>query len=76
LCEDAKSTLDKFTARYALEIETIDIEKDPALFAEYRYEIPVIFLEGRKLFKYRVDEKKFEEALRREIRNFKNENPK
>lgn len=42
----------------------IDIEQDPVLYEQYRNEIPVIFLAGRKLFKYRVDETKLDRALR------------
>jgi len=60
LCEEAKSVL----AKYPVEIEEIDIETDPQLFEKYRYEIPVIFLDDRKLFKYRVDEKKLQQLIR------------
>jgi glutaredoxin len=71
LCEEAKAIIERFSDRYPLEIEMINIEQDPTLYEQYRNDIPVIFLEGRKLFKYRVDEKKLEAALNAEIRSTK-----
>ena len=60
MCEEAKSILRK----YPVELEEIDIEGDAQLLEKYREEIPVIFLDGRKLFKYRVDEKILRRALK------------
>jgi glutaredoxin len=60
LCDEAKSILRK----YPVELEEIDIEGDAQLLEKYREEIPVIFLDGRKLFKYRVDEKILRRALK------------
>jgi len=64
LCEEAKTTLQAFARRYPLEICEIDIERDSEANQKYSTEIPVIFLEGRKLFKFRIDEQKFEKAIR------------
>lgn len=64
LCDEAKEKLREFAGRYPLEIFEIDIEKDSEIFAKYQYEIPVVFLEGRKLFKFRIDDRKLEKAIR------------
>jgi glutaredoxin len=64
LCEEAHGVLEKVAARYPFEIEEVDIESDPDLYEKYKYEIPVVFLEGQKLFKFRVDEKQLIRALR------------
>lgn len=64
LCDEAKEKLREFASRFPLEIFEIDIEKDPEIFAKYQYEIPVVFLEGRKLFKFRIDDRKLEKAIR------------
>jgi len=56
--------LREFSKRYPLMIEEVDIDQDPDAFEKYRHEIPVIFLEDRKLFKYRIDVKKLERALK------------
>ena len=63
LCDEAKGVLKRFAASYPLQINEQDIESDPALFEKFHDEIPVIFLENRKLFKYRIDEKKFRKAI-------------
>lgn len=63
LCEEAKNILVRFAARYPLEIEEIDIDKDANASEKYRHEIPVIFLENRKLFKYKIDEEKLRKAI-------------
>ena len=63
LCGEAKAILSAYAKRYPISIEEIDIEQDAAAFDEYQYEIPVVFFEGRKLFKYHVDPKKLERAI-------------
>lgn len=67
LCDDAKEVVLRVGASYPLDIETVNIEKDPDAYERYRYEIPVGFLEGRKLFKYRIDEKTLRRALDAEM---------
>jgi glutaredoxin len=63
LCDEAKETIQRVTKRLPIEIDVIDIEKDPELFNQYRYDIPVIFLDERKIFKHRVDEQKLKKIL-------------
>ncbi len=65
LCEVAKATIAKAGKLYPLEIVDIDISTDPDLFSTYREQIPVVFIDGRKLFKYRVDEDKLRAILNR-----------
>ena len=47
------------------ELAEIDIETDPALMERFRTEIPVIFVGGRKAFKYRIDEQELRRRLTR-----------
>ena len=63
LCDEAKEAIERVTKRLHIEVEVIDIEKDPELMNQYRYDIPVIFLDDRKIFKYRVDEQKLKKLL-------------
>lgn len=63
LCDEAKQIIERATNRLPIEIEVIDIEKDAELFNQYRYDIPVIFLDERKIFKHRVDEQKLKKIL-------------
>ena len=41
--------------RSGFDLVEVDITGDPELEAEYREQIPVVFVAGRKAFKYRVD---------------------
>lgn len=63
LCDEVKAVLRRVARDYPLEIVETDIAADPALRARYGEEIPVVWIEGRKAFKYRVDEG----ALRRRL---------
>ncbi len=58
LCDEARQVLLRARARKAFEIEEVDIDLDLALRAEYNEEVPVIAVNGRKLFQYevRIDE--------------------
>jgi glutaredoxin len=55
LCHEAKATLLTLQDVLVFELEEIDITTDAALHEAFREEIPVGYLDGRKLFKYRVD---------------------
>jgi glutaredoxin len=63
LCDEAKETIERVTKRLPIEIEVVNIQNDPQLFDQYRYDIPVIFLDDRKIFKHRVDKEKLKKIL-------------
>lgn len=50
-------------------LEEVNIDLDPALRDKYLYDIPVIFINGVKAFKHRVDPREFARKLRRLARN-------
>jgi len=56
LCEEAVRVLTRFQAQIPFTLEEINIENDPALFAKYGEQIPVVLLNGEFLFEYTVDE--------------------
>jgi glutaredoxin len=64
LCGDARETLASARRRTPFDLEEIDIDSDPALRALYDHEVPVIAIDGRKAFKYRLDEEEFLKKLR------------
>jgi glutaredoxin len=37
----------------------VDVDSDPEIRRLYTDEVPVVFIDGRKAFKYRLDEKEF-----------------
>jgi hypothetical protein len=51
--------------RCAFTIEEIDVDSSPELRERYGNEVPVLFINGRKAFKYRVTPKELEHKLRR-----------
>ena len=55
LCDEAYHVLVKAREELGFELVQVDISGDPALEAEYREQIPVVFVAGRKAFKFRVD---------------------
>jgi hypothetical protein len=63
LCDVAKEVLERFAKEFPLEIQAVDIESDPDLFEKYRYEIPVVLIDGKKLFKYRIEEDRLRKVL-------------
>ena len=55
LCDEASDVLERARAELGFELVRVDIAGDPALEAEYREQIPVVYVAGRKAFKFRVD---------------------
>lgn len=68
LCEEAKELLVQANKKFDMVIKEINIEEDDELFKKYRYDIPVIWINGRKAFKHRIDEGQLRERLESEKR--------
>jgi len=47
-----------------MEVRVLNVEDNPEWEKEFGTEIPVIFIEGKKAFKYRVDETQLERKLK------------
>jgi glutaredoxin len=54
LCDDAHAVLDAVRATEPFELAVIDIDGDPALVARYTDEVPVVAVDGRDVFRYRL----------------------
>ncbi|MBI4517552.1 MAG: glutaredoxin family protein [Deltaproteobacteria bacterium] len=65
LCDEMKAVVLPLAAEFGAVVEEIDIDTDPALAAQYGLEIPVLLLNGRKAFKYRVTAGELRARLRR-----------
>jgi glutaredoxin len=65
LCDDAKANILASGCANDFIIEEINIDEDPTLKARYQYDIPVILIDGVKVFKYFVDPKEFKRKLKR-----------
>jgi glutaredoxin len=64
LCEIVKATLVKLHQRGGFTWREIDVDSDAELQRLYNHEVPVVFIDGRKAFKYRMDEREFLRKLR------------
>jgi len=67
LCEELKRLVQRFAERYSLVVTEVDVDASCELQAKYANEVPVLFINGRKAFKYRVTEKSLEAKLARRI---------
>ena len=63
LCDDAKKVIEAARARAEFDYEERDIDADPELLRLYNEEVPVIAIDGRKAFKYRLDMNEFLKRL-------------
>jgi len=66
LCHEMRAVVDAVGRELALEVEEVDVDADPALTAAHGDEVPVLFVNGRKAFKYRLDAAALRARLRRE----------
>jgi glutaredoxin len=63
LCDEAKATLHRVQQEVPFELHEIDIESSPELSERYQARIPLVFVDGRLAFKFRVEER----TLRRRL---------
>lgn len=66
LCDQLKEQLAPFEGQFVLEQVDIEAKENLNLRKLYRYEIPVVFLNGKFLCKHRIDVDQFERRLRAE----------
>ena len=59
LCEVVKESLSKLSRRGGFTWSEIDVDADPTLRRQFNDEVPVVFIDGRKAFKYHMDEREF-----------------
>lgn len=59
LCEVVKETLAQAHGQADFRWREVDIDTDPELRQKYNDEVPVVFIDGRKAFKYHMDSHDF-----------------
>ena len=59
LCEKMKEQMALAHCDDLYTLEEFDIEKDAAAYAQYRYEIPVLCIDGREAFRHRLQAEEF-----------------
>ena len=68
LCHDMLAVLERLQGEFALAIRRVDVATSRELEERYGAEVPVLFVQGRKAFKYRVAEAELRRRLQREVR--------
>jgi glutaredoxin len=63
LCERALAQVRQLRAELGFELEEVAIDGDPELEARYREWLPVVELDGERLFTYHVHEDAFRRRL-------------
>jgi glutaredoxin len=64
LCEEARAAMLAAGCEGEYEFAEINIDEDPALQASYALKIPVITINGREAFVYRLSPAEFKEQIR------------
>lgn len=63
LCEEMKAVVREVAAKVPLDLEEIDVDGSAELREKFGAEVPVLFIDGRKAFKYRVMPRELEKKL-------------
>jgi hypothetical protein len=58
-----KAVVERVQVERAFELREVDISGDPELEGRYGTEIPVLELDGKKIAKFRIDERTLERAI-------------
>ncbi len=64
LCEVVKAQLEQLRGEALFSFREVNIDADPALRDEFNDQVPVVFVNGRKAFKYHLDERAFLRKIR------------
>ena len=65
LCEIVKESLAKLSRQAEFTWQEVDVDSSEALRRQFTDEVPVVFIHGKKAFKYRMDEQDFLRKLTR-----------
>ncbi|HJU94323.1 MAG TPA: glutaredoxin family protein [Pyrinomonadaceae bacterium] len=63
LCDEAKAVIQKAGCSDRFTLEEINIESDDELLRKYKYDIPVVTIDGVEAFRHRVNAVEFKEFL-------------
>lgn len=66
LCEEMKAVLTQIQGEIPFALKQVDIAQDPVLESRFGQDIPVLLINGRKAFKYRVTASELRHRLFRE----------
>jgi glutaredoxin len=59
LCDEAKAAIENSNSADRYTLEEVNIESDDELLKKYKYDIPVVTIDGEEVFRHRVDASEF-----------------
>ena len=66
LCREMEIVIEEILPRFQAKLTRVEIDGDSALEAQFGIEVPVLFVNGRKAFKYRCTAHELRKRLERE----------
>jgi glutaredoxin len=67
LGNDLRAICERLAEEIAFELTEVNIEADPALQARYEREVPVLFVDGRLVVRFRTSERELRRILNWQI---------
>lgn len=68
LCEEMESVAARFVSSGEATLDLLDVDSDPELVRRFGAEVPVLLVNGRRAFKYRVEPGDLRRRIRAERR--------
>ena len=69
LCDEMKAVIKAVAAKIAIDIDEVDVDSSPHLQEQFGSKVPILFIDGRKAFKYRLTATTLENALQHKRRS-------
>jgi glutaredoxin len=66
LCDEMKALVERVARERQVAVEVVDVDSDPALAGDFGLEVPVLFLDGVKIAKFRIEEPRLRARLGRD----------
>jgi glutaredoxin len=66
LCREMETVIEEVLPRFQAQMKRIEIDGDSGLEQRFGIEVPVLFVNGRKAFKYRCTSRELRSRLARE----------
>jgi len=68
LCDEMKQILAEVLPRFDSNLTRVEIDNHPELEAQFGHEVPVLFVNNRKAFKFRCTARELRRRLMHEVR--------
>ena len=67
ICMEVCETINKVNKEVPFNFKEVDITTNDDLHRRYKDDVPTIFINGKKAFKFKLDEEEFRKKVRKEL---------